>query len=241
MSLSRPQHICQALWLLAILAFAAVPAFSAGEPMRVLVSGFEPFGGMSQNPSEELVRYINEHFNEKTPLTTDSGPAIVRGVTLPVTYYKCWEVLHQAIADFKPTCVIALGLAAIPGLRIETMAKNGDRGGPDNKGNGHKGAIYPAALEELATKLPVDAIKEALEKNKIPATTSKDAGGYLCNHIFYHLMRYATSHPELRAGFIHVPNWPVEGEKSLWPAIKTVIETLQKAAPAPAKDVKEAR
>ena len=58
------------------------------------------------------------------------------------------------------------------------------------------------------SSLPVDAIVEALRARGIPAAASRDAGGFLCNHVFYVLMRALAERTGVRGGFVHVPLLP---------------------------------
>jgi hypothetical protein len=63
--------------------------------------------------------------------------------------------------------------------------------------------IDPAGPLAFRSTLPVDEIAAALEAEGIPAEVSRDAGGFLCNHVFYVLMQ--TLDPKRIGGFIHVP------------------------------------
>ncbi|TPW17449.1 MAG: pyroglutamyl-peptidase, partial [Elusimicrobia bacterium] len=82
--------------------------------MRVLVSGFEPFGGRKVNASWELARR----------LPTRVGRHEVRAVSLPVVYGRSWPALGRAVAEFRPDAVVALGEAPGKALRLERVAVN---------------------------------------------------------------------------------------------------------------------
>jgi len=62
----------------------------------------------------------------------------------------------------------------------------------------------------------------ALHQAGVPAKVSNTAGTFVCNHIMYQVLYYASkNHPSLKAGFIHVPFLPeqVKG-KNQYPSMK---------------------
>ena len=71
---------------------------------------------------------------------------------------------------------------------------------------------------------------EALREEGIPATSSRDAGGFLCNHVFYVLMRTLAERPGIRGGFVHVPLLPGQALDRATPTLP--LETLVRAARA---------
>jgi pyroglutamyl-peptidase len=73
----------------------------------------------------------------------------------------------------------------------------------------------------LPTRLPVERIVEALAAEGYEVRTSDDAGGYLCNHLFYEML---TRLPDgAVAGFVHVP--PLEPPWDL-PRLRSAVRTL---------------
>ena len=151
---------------------------------RVLVTGFEPFGGNDVNPSA----LIAEAFD---------------GVVLPVSYERAAAALRRAIEEHTPDLVVCFGLAADRSvIAVERYAHNLDEASTtDNDGNVGSGRPIDAAGPlALASALPVDEIVAALRAAEIPADVSRDAGGYLCNHVFYALLRGGS-----RGGFVHLP------------------------------------
>ena len=78
---------------------------------------------------------------------------------------------------------------------------------PDNEGvAASAGPIDPDGPVAYRSSLPVDEIVAALRRGGVPAAASRDAGGYLCNHVFYVLMRLLElERPAARGGFVHVP------------------------------------
>lgn len=91
-----------------------------------------------------------------------------------------------------------------------------------------RGEIDPGRPVAYRSSLPVDALVDALRADGIPAAASRDAGGFLCNHVFYALMGALAESPEVRGGFVHVPLLP---EQALDRATPTVpLATLVRAA-----------
>jgi len=167
----------------------------------VLLTGFEPFGGESVNPSWQAV----SRFAARPPT-----PGLdVRTALLPCVYGASATALRAAVAEHRPDVVVGFGQAGGRfGVTPELIAVNlDDAPVPDNAGGSPVDAPI-AADGPLAyrTGLPVKAIVAALHEAGIPASVSHTAGTYICNHVFYAAMHLvATEAPGLRAGFVHVP------------------------------------
>jgi pyroglutamyl-peptidase len=164
---------------------------------RVLVTGFEPFAGGSVNPSQLLVESLEGE---------------VAKALLPVSYARAADELRRAVREAAPDIVICFGQAdGRTGISIERFAHNlDDAASPDNDASpASGGAIEPAGPVAYHSTLPVDEIVAALRAEGIPAAASRDAGGFLCNHVFYVLMRVLEQErPHARGGFVHVPLLP---------------------------------
>ncbi len=216
------------VWFCLLLCPLGRSVQAAPHPLRVLVSGFEPFGGLKHNPTQALAESLDSISPELRQRIQ------LRGVVLPVTYDGAWPRLLGEIEDFRPHVVLAFGLGAhASGLRLETTARNLDSGLFDNLGRSRKGAILPNGPATLPSGLPLDALRQALQGGGFGVTFSDNAGGYLCNHIFYRLLSHAASRPEMRAGFIHVPQMPLEdrpGAPGLLRALELILETLEHRA-----------
>ena len=160
---------------------------------RVLLTGFEPFGKASLNPSGEIVKQI-------------SGENIVTAI-LPVAYEQSAEVLLALIAQHKPDVVISLGQAeGRTQITPERIAINLDDARlADNQGVMRNNVPIlvggPVAYEST---LPIKEFVEAIKAIEVPAAVSLSAGAFLCNHIFYVAQnKFAGTH--VRSGFVHVP------------------------------------
>ncbi len=169
----------------------------------ILVTGFEPFGGMDYNPSQEIAHAMDDKI---FPGVT------VRGVSLPVDCEKLPDLLDKLYAEFQPAAVISLGLAAgRTGIALERVALNLlNWEGTDNAGNTrHDVPISEDGPAAYFTTLPIRDLEKALINAKIPCYLSETAGLYLCNQIFYLTAQYATTNnPQMLYGFIHLPAVP---------------------------------
>lgn len=166
---------------------------------RILVTGFAPFLDHAVNPTAWLVGQLDGGM---------AGRAALTGVQLPVTFTGAVPALLAAVDDVRPDAVVMFGLAYDTDvIRPERLALNlDDATAPDNDGTVRRNRpIDPAGPMGYWSSLPLDAIIDDLEAAGFPTKTSRDAGGYICNHLFFG-MRHAR--PALSAGFIHVPPFP---------------------------------
>ena len=160
---------------------------------KVLLTGFEPFGTATSNPSGEIVKQI-------------SGDNIVTAI-LPVAYAQSGERLLQLIAEHNPDVVICLGQAeGRTQITPEKVAINLDDARlADNEGvlrNDVK--IIESGPDAYFSTLPINEIVEAIKARGVPAAVSLSAGAFLCNHVFYVAQnKFAGTH--VRSGFVHVP------------------------------------
>jgi pyroglutamyl-peptidase len=190
--------------------------------MRVLVTGFEPFGGGAVNPSQQIV----EALESSPPPGVELATAV-----LPVAYARGADVLRGAVRAAQPDVVIAFGQAdGRTGISVERFAHNLDSAEPiDNDGVASDAEIDPNGPVAYGSTLPVVAIVDALREAGIPASESRDAGGFLCNHVFYVLMRVLEEErPNALGGFVHVPALPEQALEKEIPSMP--LETLVRAA-----------
>jgi pyroglutamyl-peptidase len=160
---------------------------------KVLLTGFEPFGTATSNPSGEIVKQI-------------SGDNIVTAI-LPVAYAQSGERLLQLIAEHNPDVVICLGQAeGRTQITPEKVAINLDDARlADNEGvlrNDVK--IIESGPDAYFSTLPINEIVEAIKAKGVPATVSLSAGAFLCNHVFY-VAQNKFAGTKVRSGFVHLP------------------------------------
>ena len=160
---------------------------------KVLLTGFEPFGKATLNPSGEIVKQI-------------SGDNIVTAI-LPVAYAQSAEALLALIEQHNPDVVISLGQAeGRTHVSLERIAINLD----DARLADNEGVIRndvpivvggPVAYEST---LPIKEIVKAINDAGVPAAVSLSAGAFLCNHVFYVAQDHFKG-TKVRSGFVHVP------------------------------------
>ena len=160
---------------------------------KVLLTGFEPFGKASLNPSGEIVKQISD----KNVVTA----------ILPVAYAQSAAALLSLIEQHKPDVVISLGQAeGRTQISPERIAINlNDARLADNEGVVRSDVPIivggPVAYEST---LPIKEFVEAMKAEGIPAAVSLSAGAFLCNHIFY-IAQDKFAGTQIRSGFVHVP------------------------------------
>jgi pyroglutamyl-peptidase len=211
---------------------------------KVLITGFEPFGGMEQNPTQQLV----------SSLDRDAVPGLeIHTLLLPVAYDDC---LRKAVAEIErldPAAVISCGLyagrsAVTPervGLNVkDTMAEDPI---PDNAGHMPVDEPIGDGPDALFATLPVRAIAEDIRAAGIPSFVSNTAGTYICNNTLYGVLDHVRrTRRGILAGFIHfpastemavsnptLPSLPLEMmRRALMVAIETVGNSLTSASTA---------
>jgi pyroglutamyl-peptidase len=151
---------------------------------------------------------------------------------LPVSYARAADELRRAVRDTQPDAVICFGQAdGRTGISVERFAHNLDEASTTDNDSapGSGTAIDPSGPAAYPATLPVDELVEALRAEGIPAAPSRDAGGFLCNHVFYVLMRVlAEERPGAIGGFVHVPLLPEQALAQNAPSMS--LETLVRAA-----------
>jgi pyroglutamyl-peptidase len=167
--------------------------------VRVLLTGFQPFGKVEVNPSQLIV----EHFQAEQ---RDNLIALV----LPTEYRAAGEGIRKAIFDFQPAAVISLGVAQRRDtISLERAALNLDDASiADNEGVIAAGELIAEdGSAAYWSTLPLQAMYVALEAHNIPVSMSNHAGTYICNHAFY-VARHTLecSGITIPCGFIHIPD-----------------------------------
>ncbi|AXN39678.1 pyroglutamyl-peptidase I [Peribacillus butanolivorans] len=199
---------------------------------KVLLTGFDPFGGERVNPSWEAVKQLHGEVIDDVTLVAEQ---------IPTVFGKSFAVMEQLIQQHNPDIVICVGQA---GGRLhitpERVAINMDDARiPDNQGN-------QPIDEPIADKgpvaywstIPIKRIVENMKESNIPASVSHTAGTFVCNHIFYGLMDYITrTSSSIRGGFIHIPFIPEQTINKEAPSLslETIVKGIKIAAITAAK------
>lgn len=170
---------------------------------RVLLTGFEPFGGEAVNPSWQAAQAVAAAPPEGLSVTA---------VQLPCVFGESIAALRSAVAEVTPDLVVCLGQAGgRPGVTVERVAINVDDARiPDNAGAQPIDVpVVPGGPAAYFSTLPVKACVAAMREAGVPAALSNTAGTFTCNHVAYFLGHLiATELPGVRGGFVHVPSTP---------------------------------
>ena len=191
---------------------------------KILITGFEPFGTDSRNPSGEAVS-----------LLCDTAEYKLFQLTLPVTWQGAFRALSTAWDEIDPDGVLMVGLAGgADRIRIERVGINLCGATKDNDG------LYPNGKSDTPAEAPVSVngenayfstynekeILRALREKGIPAAYSYSAGTYICNYILYSsLEKMKKEEKDRKIGFIHIPY--VEGQRENAPSLP--METITAA------------
>mgnify|MGYP003608412750 FL=1 len=170
--------------------------------MKILVTGFDPFGQDTMNPAIEAVKRLPD---------TIAGAEIIK-LEIPTVFNKSAEVTREAMAKHDVDYVLNIGQAGGRfDLTPERVAINLDDARiPDNEGNQPIDVEIKADGEPAYfSQHPVKAMVTAMKNAGLPASVSNTAGTFVCNHIMYQSL-YLThkEFPKAKAGFMHVPFLP---------------------------------
>lgn len=162
---------------------------------RIAVAGFAPFGAHAENPSERVVR----------ALASEPGLATV---VLPVAYRCAESQLVATLESVRPDALLLLGRYEGEAIRLERVALNlDDAASADEDGERRSGTpILPAGPVGHWSTLPLEAFAAALASRALPVVWSRDAGGFLCNHVFYVARHWVEqSRRRIPCGLVHLP------------------------------------
>jgi pyroglutamyl-peptidase len=169
----------------------------------ILVTGFEPFGGETVNASWEAARRLEGWRH---------GEYVAVARLLPCAYDASVKALVRAIETLRPDALLMTGQAARRAVVcVERFAHNLDNAkAPDNDGDRRKALrISRAAPEWLEATAPVNTTVQAIRKVGIPARASRNAGGFVCNHLYFGALDYLASLKRpIPAVFLHLPATP---------------------------------
>ncbi len=168
---------------------------------KVLVSGFEPFGGASLNPSQLLIERLKAE---------DISGVELHTIVLPVEFDRAAEILLAEIKKVSPAIVISFGQAeGRSAITPEKIAVNLDSARiPDNAGDQRKDQkISTNGADGYFSTLPVEKILDSLREIGVAGSLSLSAGTFVCNHIFYRL-QHELLETGIKSGFVHLPLIP---------------------------------
>ena len=183
---------------------------------RILMTGFEPFGGQKINPSWQAVQGV----------TAPGGVELIRR-ELPVRWYDTSAAVKALIEELRPDAILLTGQAGgAERIRVERVGLNlRDAGSADNAGVVVRDTpVFEGAPAAYFSTFAYREILAALAGAGLPAAYSFSAGAYLCNEALYTALHLL---PEARCGFIHLPFLPEQSEKHFTLPLDRQILALQ--------------
>lgn len=171
---------------------------------KLLITGFDPFGGQKVNPSWECVFALNEVIGEFS----------VEKLQIPTVFEKAFLTVKAKADLIQPDVIICVGQAGgRKAVTPEMVAINlKDATTPDNEGNTPKDEkICFGGETAYFTTLPIKKMIERVKSENLPCQISYSAGTFVCNETFYRLSKeyYGT---QVKVGFIHVPFLPSQAQ-----------------------------
>ncbi|MEE0881486.1 MAG: pyroglutamyl-peptidase I, partial [Turicibacter sp.] len=151
---------------------------------KILITGFDPFGGEAINPATESVKQLPDEI---------LGVQIIKR-EIPTVFDRSIETLYGILKEEQPDAVICVGQAGgRPNITVERVAINQDDARiPDNEGaQPIDRTIFEEGPAAYFSTLPIKAMVQNMKEAQIPAAISNTAGTFVCNHIMYGALHYA--------------------------------------------------
>ena len=189
---------------------------------KLLITGFDPFGGETVNPAWEAVKKLPDRITDYT----------LYKLEIPTVFGLAAETVLAKAAQTQPDLILCIGQAggraAVTPERIAVNIR--DARIPDNAGNQPGGEqIAPDGPAAYFTTVPVKEMAAAIENAGIAATVSNSAGAFVCNDTLYSLLHHY-AHTDVKVGFIHVPYLPEQGQPNM--ELEVITKALEAAIEA---------
>lgn len=171
--------------------------------MKILITGFDAFGGEKINPASLILDRLPDKINGNK----------IEKLTIPTAFFRVADLIERKIVELRPDIVISLGQAGgRSDITVERVAINiADASIADNDGKKPiDEKIRWDGENAYFSTLPIKALVENLRKNNIPASVSNSAGTFVCNFVMYNDLYFASKYKNISAGFIHVPYLPAQ-------------------------------
>ena len=174
---------------------------------RLLITGFDPFGGAHINPAWEAVKQLPDRV----------GKCELYKLEIPTVFGMAAEKVLEAAESIRPDVILCIGQAggraAVTPERIAVNIR--DAKIADNAGNCPVGAfVDPDGPAAIFATVPVMRMAQAICDGGLPGAVSNSAGAFVCNDTLYLLLRHYEG-TAVKVGFIHVPYLPEQGSPSL--------------------------
>jgi pyroglutamyl-peptidase len=187
--------------------------------MKLLITGFPPFAGATENPSKELLGLLASKYST---------------LLLPNAVRRAPAILMRSVGRIRPDTVLHLGESRhAKEIIVERGARNLlDTNIPDNDGNSaHDEPVVNGGPAYLRTTMPWKAVEHAIAEAGIPVRNRRDGGSHVSNQVFYRLLH---SGRVPRVGYIHIP--PIQHRRGgpgmplvkLLGAVSTAIDVLRR-------------
>ena len=189
---------------------------------KLLITGFDPFGGETVNPAWEAVKKLPDRITDYT----------LYKLEIPTVFGLAAETVLAKAAQTQPDLILCIGQAggraAVTPERIAVNIR--DARIPDNAGNQPGGEqIAPDGPAAYFATVPVKKMAAAIENAGIAATVSNSAGAFVCNDTLYSLLHHY-AHTDMKVGFIHVPYLPEQGQPNM--ELEVITKALEAAIEA---------
>jgi len=189
---------------------------------KLLITGFDPFGGEKVNPAWEAVKRLPDRV----------GDFVLEKRMIPTVFGEAGKVCLEVAEKISPDVILCVGQAGGRGKvtpeRVAINLRNARI--PDNAGmEPREEPVVPGGPDDLFTTVPVGKMVSAIQAAGLPGEVSNTAGTFVCNDLFYTLL-YRYRGTATRVGFIHVPFLPEQGTPSL--PLPEIIRALEAAIAA---------
>ena len=174
---------------------------------KLLITGFDPFGGETVNPSWEAVKGLPDVI----------GNYELTKIQIPTVFGQATATVLEAAENLQPDVILSVGQAGgRRGITPEVVGINlREAGIPDNQGN--RPVNVPVAEGGPAAyfaTVPVREMVKGMTEAGLPAGLSYSAGAFVCNDVLYTVLHHFHN-TATRAGFIHVPYLPEQAKENV--------------------------
>ena len=174
---------------------------------KLLITGFDPFGGEAVNPAWEAVKGLPDTI----------GDYVLCKLEIPTVFGKAAEAVLEKASEVHPDVILCVGQAggraSVTPERIGVNIRSARI--PDNAGHQpQEQPVIPGGPDGIFSTVPVKAMADAICAKGLPGAVSNSAGTFVCNDTLYALLHHYAG-TAVRVGFIHVPFLPEQGSPSL--------------------------
>ena len=189
---------------------------------KLLITGFDPFGGENINPSWEAVKELPDHI----------GDWQITKMEIPTVFGAAADQVIAAAEGLQPNAILCIGQAGgRAAVTPEVVAINLQEARiPDNLGSQPMNIpVVKGGPAAYFATVPVREMVQAIQTANIPAALSYSAGTFVCNDVLYRLLHHFDG-TATQAGFIHVPYLPQQAKQNQ-PSLpqEKIVEALQLA------------